>query len=110
MCVFSRVVAFGGDGSVAEMAHGLLLQAQMESGRDTDSMFTPVRATLPLGLIPAGEEQGWQLTHTTTNTYTHTHMRKHTRTPAGEEQGWLDLSVLQLFSILTQYLEQLISG
>uniref|UniRef100_A0A8C7CYD4 Ceramide kinase-like n=1 Tax=Oncorhynchus kisutch TaxID=8019 RepID=A0A8C7CYD4_ONCKI len=114
MCVFSRVVAFGGDGSVAEMAHGLLLQAQMESGRDTDSMFTPVQAPLPLGLIPAGEEQGWQRTHTTTKTYTHTHMRKHTRmhthTPAGEEQGWLDLSVLQLFSILTQYLEQLISG
>uniref|UniRef100_A0AAZ3P0B4 DAGKc domain-containing protein n=1 Tax=Oncorhynchus tshawytscha TaxID=74940 RepID=A0AAZ3P0B4_ONCTS len=52
--LFILVVAFGGDGSVAEMAHGLLLQAQMESGRDTDSMFTPVQAPLPLGLIQAG--------------------------------------------------------
>ncbi|XP_055727105.1 ceramide kinase-like protein isoform X1 [Salvelinus fontinalis] len=51
---YDGVVVVGGDGSVAEVAHGLLLRAQMDAGRDTDSMFTPVRATLPLGLIPAG--------------------------------------------------------
>uniref|UniRef100_A0A8C2FYQ8 Ceramide kinase-like n=1 Tax=Cyprinus carpio TaxID=7962 RepID=A0A8C2FYQ8_CYPCA len=48
------VVCVGGDGSVAEVAHGLLLRAQMDAGRDTDSIFTPVQAALPLGIIPAG--------------------------------------------------------
>lgn len=51
---YDGVVCVGGDGSVAEVAHGLLLRAQMDAGRDTDSVFTPVRAALPLGLIPAG--------------------------------------------------------
>lgn len=53
------VVCVGGDGSVSEVAHGLLLRAQMDAGRDTDSIFTPVQAALPLGVIPAGEDQGW---------------------------------------------------
>uniref|UniRef100_A0A8C1Z8B0 Ceramide kinase-like n=1 Tax=Cyprinus carpio TaxID=7962 RepID=A0A8C1Z8B0_CYPCA len=48
------VVCVGGDGFVAEVAHGLLLRAQMDAGRDTDSIFTPVQAALPLGIIPAG--------------------------------------------------------
>ncbi|XP_064420108.1 ceramide kinase-like protein [Latimeria chalumnae] len=48
------VVCVGGDGSASEVAHGLLLRAQMDAGRDTDSIFTPVRAPLPLGIIPAG--------------------------------------------------------
>uniref|UniRef100_A0A8B9LQ10 Ceramide kinase-like n=1 Tax=Astyanax mexicanus TaxID=7994 RepID=A0A8B9LQ10_ASTMX len=47
------VVCVGGDGSVAEVAHGLLLRAQMDAGRDTDSIFMPVQAALPLGVIPA---------------------------------------------------------
>ncbi|KAI1898162.1 hypothetical protein AGOR_G00069510 [Albula goreensis] len=51
---YDGVVVVGGDGSVAEVAHGLLLRAQMDAGRDTDSIFTPVRASLPLGVIPAG--------------------------------------------------------
>ncbi|KAJ8255369.1 hypothetical protein GJAV_G00204100 [Gymnothorax javanicus] len=51
---YDGVVVVGGDGSVAEVAHGLLLRAQMDAGRDTDSIFTPVRAALPLGVIPAG--------------------------------------------------------
>lgn len=59
VCFLSSVVCVGGDGSVAEVAHGLLLRAQMDAGRDTDSIFTPVQAALPLGIIPAGEDQGW---------------------------------------------------
>ncbi|XP_036401904.1 ceramide kinase-like protein [Megalops cyprinoides] len=51
---YDGVVCVGGDGSVAEVAHGLLLRAQMDAGKDTDSIFTPVRAALPLGVIPAG--------------------------------------------------------
>ncbi|KAG5283747.1 hypothetical protein AALO_G00045670 [Alosa alosa] len=51
---YDGVVCVGGDGSVAEVAHGLLLRAQMDAGRDTDSIFTPVQAALPLGVIPAG--------------------------------------------------------
>ncbi|XP_029102940.1 ceramide kinase-like protein [Scleropages formosus] len=51
---YDGVVCVGGDGSVAEVVHGLLLRAQMDAGRDADSIFTPVRAALPLGVIPAG--------------------------------------------------------
>ncbi|XP_056322052.1 ceramide kinase-like protein [Danio aesculapii] len=51
---YDGVVCVGGDGSVSEVAHGLLLRAQMDAGRDTDSIFTPVQAALPLGVIPAG--------------------------------------------------------
>ncbi|KAJ8416928.1 hypothetical protein AAFF_G00328060 [Aldrovandia affinis] len=51
---YDGVVVVGGDGSVAEVAHGLLLRGQLDAGRDTDSIFTPVQATLPLGVIPAG--------------------------------------------------------
>uniref|UniRef100_A0A3P9D2E4 Ceramide kinase-like n=1 Tax=Maylandia zebra TaxID=106582 RepID=A0A3P9D2E4_9CICH len=45
-----RVVCVGGDGSVAELCHALVLRAQL----DADSPEKPVRATLPLGIIPAG--------------------------------------------------------
>ncbi|KAI4881003.1 hypothetical protein NFI96_003439 [Prochilodus magdalenae] len=51
---YDGVVCVGGDGSVAEVAHGLLLRAQMDAGRDADSIFMPVQAALPLGVIPAG--------------------------------------------------------
>ncbi|XP_030065654.1 ceramide kinase-like protein [Microcaecilia unicolor] len=51
---FDGLVSVGGDGSTNEVVHGLLLRAQMDAGRDTDSTFVPVRAPLPLGLIPAG--------------------------------------------------------
>ncbi|MBN3300221.1 CERKL protein, partial [Amia calva] len=51
---YDGVVCVGGDGSASEVAYGLLLRAQMDAGRDTDSIFTPVRASLPLGIIPAG--------------------------------------------------------
>uniref|UniRef100_A0A8C8RB87 DAGKc domain-containing protein n=1 Tax=Pelusios castaneus TaxID=367368 RepID=A0A8C8RB87_9SAUR len=54
---FDGVVCVGGDGSASEVAHGLLLRAQMDAGRDTNYILTPVSATLPLGVIPAGENR-----------------------------------------------------
>ncbi|KFO59917.1 Ceramide kinase-like, partial [Corvus brachyrhynchos] len=50
----NRVVCVGGDGSVSEVAHGLLLRAQIDAGKDTDYVSKPVRAPVPLGVIPAG--------------------------------------------------------
>ncbi|XP_043987351.1 ceramide kinase-like protein isoform X4 [Gambusia affinis] len=46
---YDGVVCVGGDGSVAELCHALVLRAQL----DADSPENPVRATLPLGIIPA---------------------------------------------------------
>ncbi|XP_062941998.1 ceramide kinase-like protein [Cynocephalus volans] len=51
---FDGVVCVGGDGSASEIAHALLLRAQKNAGMETDQILTPVRAQLPLGLIPAG--------------------------------------------------------
>ncbi|XP_009994629.1 PREDICTED: ceramide kinase-like protein [Chaetura pelagica] len=51
---FDGVVCVGGDGSVSEVAHGLLLKAQIDAGKDTDYVRSPVRAPVPLGVIPAG--------------------------------------------------------
>ncbi|XP_061548530.1 ceramide kinase-like protein [Phycodurus eques] len=47
---FDGVVCVGGDGSVAELCHALVLRAQL----DANSPNIPVRASLPLGIIPAG--------------------------------------------------------
>ncbi|XP_028928072.1 ceramide kinase-like protein isoform X1 [Ornithorhynchus anatinus] len=51
---FDGILCVGGDGSASEVANGLLLRAQMDAGKDTDYILTPVRTTLPLGIIPAG--------------------------------------------------------
>ncbi|XP_051878169.1 ceramide kinase-like protein isoform X7 [Pristis pectinata] len=51
---FDGVVCVGGDGTASEVARALLLRAQIDAGKDVDSNFTPVRAPLPLGIIPAG--------------------------------------------------------
>ncbi|KAM8934095.1 ceramide kinase-like protein [Pelodytes ibericus] len=51
---YDGIVCVGGDGSSSEVAHGLLVRAQMDAGKNTNGSFTPVRAPLPLGFIPAG--------------------------------------------------------
>ncbi|KAM6177875.1 ceramide kinase-like protein [Rhynchocyon petersi] len=51
---FDGVVCVGGDGFASEVAHALLLRAQKNAGMETDCLLTPVRAQLPLGVIPAG--------------------------------------------------------
>nr|XP_034989623.1 ceramide kinase-like protein isoform X2 [Zootoca vivipara] len=51
---FHGVVCVGGDGTAHEVAHGLLLRAQMDARRDGDDIIAPVRAQVPLGIIPAG--------------------------------------------------------
>ncbi|XP_074550225.1 ceramide kinase-like protein [Halichoeres trimaculatus] len=47
---YDGVVCVGGDGSVAEMCHAMVLRAQQDAG----SPETPVKQVLPLGIIPAG--------------------------------------------------------
>ncbi|KAM4560898.1 ceramide kinase-like protein [Fundulus diaphanus] len=47
---YDGAVCVGGDGSVAELCHALVLRAQL----DANSPEKPVRAVLPLGIIPAG--------------------------------------------------------
>uniref|UniRef100_A0A7M4F470 DAGKc domain-containing protein n=1 Tax=Crocodylus porosus TaxID=8502 RepID=A0A7M4F470_CROPO len=56
-CNLFPVVCVGGDGSISEVAHGLLLKAQIDAGKETDYILTPVRAPVPLGIIPAGESK-----------------------------------------------------
>ncbi|XP_075036604.1 ceramide kinase-like protein [Mixophyes fleayi] len=51
---YDGIVCVGGDGTVSEVAHGLLLRAQMDAGKNINASFKPVRASLPLGIIPAG--------------------------------------------------------
>lgn len=45
------MVCVGGDGSVEEICHAMVLRAQL----DADSPEKPVKTVLPLGIIPAGE-------------------------------------------------------
>ncbi|KAG9477414.1 hypothetical protein GDO78_002681 [Eleutherodactylus coqui] len=51
---YDGIVCVGGDGSVSEVVHGLLLRAQMDAGKAINGSLSPVRAPLPLGIIPAG--------------------------------------------------------
>nr|XP_056717388.1 ceramide kinase-like protein [Euleptes europaea] len=51
---FHGVVCVGGDGTASEVAHGILLRAQIDAGRDSDDILEPVKAQIPLGIIPAG--------------------------------------------------------
>uniref|UniRef100_UPI0037E7E14C ceramide kinase-like protein n=1 Tax=Semicossyphus pulcher TaxID=241346 RepID=UPI0037E7E14C len=47
---YDGVVCVGGDGSVAELCHAMVLRAQLDAG----SPEKPVKQVLPLGIIPAG--------------------------------------------------------
>ncbi|KAM5280133.1 LOW QUALITY PROTEIN: ceramide kinase-like protein [Ctenodactylus gundi] len=51
---FDGVVHVDGDGAASEVAHVLFLRAQEAAGMERDPTQTPVRAQLPLELIPAG--------------------------------------------------------
>ncbi|XP_015261565.1 PREDICTED: ceramide kinase-like protein [Gekko japonicus] len=51
---FNGVVCVGGDGTASEVAHGILLRAQIDAGWDSDDILEPVKAQVPLGIIPAG--------------------------------------------------------
>ncbi|XP_039178453.1 ceramide kinase-like protein isoform X4 [Crotalus tigris] len=51
---FHGVVCVGGDGTVNEIAHGLLVRAQIDAGKNCDNALVPVKSQLPLGIIPAG--------------------------------------------------------
>lgn len=73
-CLSVRVVCVGGDGSVAELCHALVLRAQL----DADSPEKPVRPVLPLGIIPAGEREDIQIDSTACrSTHTHTQYVSH---------------------------------
>ncbi|XP_042311303.1 ceramide kinase-like protein isoform X2 [Sceloporus undulatus] len=54
LTLFNGVVCVGGDGTASEVAHGLLLRAQIDAGRDRNDILEPTRAQIPLGIIPAG--------------------------------------------------------
>ncbi|CAJ1079807.1 ceramide kinase-like protein [Xyrichtys novacula] len=47
---YDGVVCVGGDGSVAELCHAMVLRAQLDAGSPEE----PVKQALPLGIIPAG--------------------------------------------------------
>ncbi|XP_077175664.1 ceramide kinase-like protein isoform X3 [Paroedura picta] len=51
---FNGVVCVGGDGTASEVAHGILLRAQIDAGRDSDDILDRAKAQIPLGIIPAG--------------------------------------------------------
>ncbi|XP_075685653.1 ceramide kinase-like protein isoform X3 [Rhinoderma darwinii] len=51
---YDGIVCVGGDGSLSEVVHGLLLRAQMDAGKTINGSISPARAPLPLGIIPAG--------------------------------------------------------
>lgn len=51
---YDCVIAMGGDGTVSKVADGLLTASQRRKDVDLKSGFTPVKAALPLGIIPIG--------------------------------------------------------
>ncbi|XP_060598837.1 ceramide kinase-like protein [Ruditapes philippinarum] len=51
---YDCIVAMGGDGTVSKVADGLLTASQKRKDIDQKSGFTPVKAAIPLGIIPIG--------------------------------------------------------
>jgi diacylglycerol kinase family enzyme len=46
----------GGDGTISKVADGLLTASQKRKDIDQKSGFTPVKAAIPLGIIPIGKD------------------------------------------------------
>jgi diacylglycerol kinase family enzyme len=46
----------GGDGTVSKVADGLLTASQKRKDIDQKCGFTPVKAAIPLGIIPIGKD------------------------------------------------------
>ena len=60
-CFFS-VISVGGDGMFHEVLNGLLFRAQQDAMLDSTSHnFQPVPLNIPIGIIPAGESNIFQL-------------------------------------------------
>ena len=53
--VFCRIVAVGGDGTANKVADALLKRAQKEYDVELKPGLSPVKAPLPLGIIPQGK-------------------------------------------------------
>ncbi|KAK7498390.1 hypothetical protein BaRGS_00010344 [Batillaria attramentaria] len=52
---FDCIIAFGGDGTVHQVLNGLMNHTHKEQEIEMKPGFTPVKATVPLGIIPVGK-------------------------------------------------------